>query len=276
MKKLNRILIVPNPKKDGTVEAAGKLFDFLLSVNLVPVMGEFGASVTADDNLDLIIVLGGDGSIINVAGCNVELEIPVLGINYGNVGYLAQLQSDDYNGLLSILQNELQVQYRMLLDVSIIRNGEIIASKIAVNDAVLSNGPVVRLMSYDVFDNGKLSESLRSDSLIVATPTGSSAYSMSAGGPLIDPELSVFSVTPVCPQKLHVRTCIYDGDRELSIKNISANSNDALLSLDGRLFLTLEPGDEILIKKSKYKLPLVIADNRSFPEILYSKLTDNS
>lgn len=275
LKKINRVLIVPNPKKQGTVEASQKLYDFFDSEGLIPVIGDIEKQVRKDDNIDLILVLGGDGSIINVAGCNAELEIPILGVDFGTVGYLAQIKADDFDGLRAIVNCGLKVQYRMLMEVSVIRDGIEIDRRIAVNDAVLSNGPVVKLMSYDVYDNGVISESIRSDSLIISTPTGSSAYSMSAGGPLIDPELSVFSVTPVCPQKLHIRTCIYNADRVLTVRNISAK-DDMLLSVDGRLFVSLQNGDEIHIKKSKYRLPLVIADNRSFPEILYTKLTYNS
>lgn len=229
------------------------------------------------DDIEIAIVLGGDGSIIGAASDICEFDIPILGINFGHVGYLAELEETDISLIASVLKHDFIIDERMMLEAEIIRrDGSIIASPPALNDIVLSNGPVARLLNFDLHCDGILVQKCRSDGLIVATPTGSTAYSMSAGGPILAPQLDAFCLTPICPHSLNNRPVIVPGESKIEIsvaENVTDNiDNSVFVSIDGHTAIKIGFGDRIKIERSSFRTKLIRLKNNSFLSVLNSKL----
>ena len=222
---------------------------------------------------DMLIVLGGDGSIIRASSKTSELEIPILGINFGTVGYLAELEAGDTDKIEKILDGCYDIDERMMLNAEILRGGSTVyTARNVLNDIVLSNGPVARLLNFDVTVNGVLMQKYRADGMIAATPTGSTAYSMSAGGPIMDPCLDAVCITPICSHSLSDRPVIVPGDTVIGIENIDTEDDSVYITVDGRHMERLEPEDKIRIFRSKSHAKLVRTTNNSFISVLNSKL----
>jgi len=225
------------------------------------------------DMADMLIVLGGDGSIISVARENAECEIPIVGINFGTLGYMTELESSELSMLERILSDEARIEERMMLEVSIVRGNDVITTKKpSLNDIVLSNGPIPRILSFDLYANGSFCQSYSADGIIIATPTGSTAYSMSAGGPVVDPTLSCIIATPTCPHSIGQQPVIFSGDTELEINNLHCRANKIYLSVDGNEFFEIQSSDRILIKKSHYITKLQRIKKRQFISVLNEKM----
>lgn len=273
------VLVLPNPDKPAALDAAGSIVDDLLS------WGCSAHSVLLDEKLgehikeyapDLLVVLGGDGTIIDVARGTAGMNIPIVGVNFGTVGYMAEISHHRPEELKKIIDGRFNIQKRMMLDVIIIKeNGSVqIAKSPVLNDAVLSNGPIPKLLEFELYANGMLAHSMRSDGVIISTPTGSSAYSMSAGGPVMDPELSCICSTPICPHHLNNnRPTIFRGRTVLEIRNARCRGNKIYLSLDGREVYELEGSDVVRISRSAATAPLVRVGGGSFVKLLNTKLS---
>jgi len=225
--------------------------------------------------IDLIVVLGGDGTIIDAARAASGLEIPIFGINYGKVGYLADADNVDDAQIEAVLSGNCKIERRMTLDVTILRSGKVVCGEYnALNDVVLSNGPIPHLLSFELYCNGVLSQSIRSDGIILATPTGSSAYSMSAGGPVVDPEMNCIVGTPICPHSLQVRPVVFKGNTVIEIANARCRTNKIYLTVDGKETAEICDGDVIRIEKSHTAVPLVRVKEQGFLNVLFTKLSD--
>ncbi len=271
------VCVLPNKEKQKALEAADgickKIAEWGFSVQLSAIP-ENEAEAQHLKDADYLVVLGGDGSIIQVARATLEYNIPIIGINYGKIGYMAVLKSEGIDGLRDILLGNHVIQERMMLDVDIIRGDKTVRSfSYALNEAVISNGPIPHLLEFDLYCDGKLAQHIRSDGIIIATPTGSSAYSMSAGGPVMDPGLSCICATPICPHHLNARPVIFGGDSVLEIRNASCRNNYIYLSVDGKEVFEVSFGDIVRIAKSKHTAMIVAAEDNSFIEVLNSKLS---
>ena len=270
---MKKILLLPNPKKHipkGMVEdLRDKICSWGPVAEIVP-LPEIGADLQAYAGADLLVVLGGDGTIINVSRVTASMHIPIVGVNFGHVGYMAGIEAADTDSLLQVIRGDFEIQRRMMLDVAVIRKEKAMTSTHpALNDVVLSNGPIPRLL----YCNGQFSQSLRSDGIVIATPTGSSAYSMSAGGPVLDPMLSCICATPICCHNLNSRPIIYGDSAVLEIRNMRCRNNSIYLSVDGKEVMEILDGDVIRIAKSAYTVPLVWPGKKNFVEVLNSKLS---
>lgn len=207
------------------------------------------------------------------------MNIPIVGVNFGTVGYMAEISHQRPEDIKKIIDGRYNVQKRMMLDVVIIKeDGTVkVAKSPVLNDAVLSNGPIPKLLEFELYANGMLAHSMRSDGVIISTPTGSSAYSMSAGGPVMDPELSCICSTPICPHHLNNnRPTIFRGRTVLEIRNARCRGNKIYLSLDGREVYELEGSDVVRISRSACTTPLVRVGNGSFVKLLNTKLSYKS
>lgn len=222
---------------------------------------------------DVIISVGGDGSVLNAARQTVDYKKPILCINAGTLAFMAGLESNELELLKNLIDGDYTIDRRMLLDVSVIRKGQVVMSDSCINDAVLARNGELRITDIDVDCDGKRSSTYRADGVIVATPTGSSAYSLSAGGPIINPSMEAIVVTPICPQTLFSRSTVFSAENEitLSVDEKSANK-DLLLSLDGGVTFEIGVGDRIEIKKSEKVAEFIRIKNEAFFEILNSKL----
>ena len=232
----------------------------------------FEAIQTIYETVDLIIVLGGDGTIMDAA-CKASFrQIPVLGINLGRLGYLAELEMSELEMLDDVMNGNYTVDKRTMLKAEIIsRNGQVQCAH-ALNEAVISNGSIARIIDLQLSEGGRVVNTYRADGLIVCTPTGSTAYSMSAGGPITDPRLDCFCVTPICPHMMNARPILFPDDVVLEVKHICKREKVLYLTLDGRNNYEIFKGDIVRITKSEMFASIIHVKDRSFYEIMRGKL----
>lgn len=223
---------------------------------------------------DMLIVLGGDGSILEAARHAAPEGVPIVGINLGRIGYMAELEMDELHLLDRIVRGQYDIDERSMLRVELLRAGkDTIATAHALNDAVITNGAVARIVDLEVRENGELLGTYRADGLILSTPTGSTAYSMSAGGPIIDPRQRCICLSPICPHSLAARPIIFPEDAVLEVKNICEREKMLYLTLDGRQNFELRRGDVVRIDRSPIRARLLRVKNRSFYATLRQKLS---
>ncbi len=220
----------------------------------------------------IAVVLGGDGTLLNFVHKLHENICPVFGINLGSLGFLTCLNSSAAGEAVeAICSRKYVLSMREMLSVAVERNGEIVSQQTALNDAVISRGEISRLIKLDTSIDGEELTQYNADGLIVATPTGSTAYSISAGGPVLMPGSGVFVITPICPHVLTNRSVIVGDRSELTVRPIPGQAN-VVLTVDGQEAVRLQEGDLIRIKKSPFELPLAMLPALSFCEVLRQKL----
>jgi len=224
----------------------------------------------------MAVVLGGDGSIIDAAHRIMPYNIPIVGINFGHVGFMSALEINELELIDRLLLGEDTTDERMMLDAAVLdRDGKERVRYTVLNDLVLTNGPVARLITFDVYCDGVKVQTCRSDGAVVATPTGSTAYSLSAGGPVLDPTLEGICFTPICPHTLGSRPVVFRGDSSIVIRDINNNNSSVYLNADGRDVIHINEGDSISIAKSEYKVKLVRFKRYGFLSVLNAKLSGN-
>ena len=222
--------------------------------------------------LDLLVVMGGDGTMLGASRLIGELHIPVLGINFGFLGYLTEFTLNDLFLALEELQaGTLQIESRMMLEVCVERDGQVIASHRALNEAVVNQGALARMLELECFVNGDFVNNFRADGMIVSTPTGSTAYSLSAGGPIVFPSMDAIVLTPICPHTLSNRPVIIPGDLSVSLTFKKAN-DVVMLTIDGQRGVTLEANDKVIMQRSHATFDLVRPAQRNYFEVLRTKL----
>lgn len=289
MPKAMRIFAVwPNAQKDIGFRVTRDMLavmageDALLRLPL-SLRGVLGADVpenvtfVPDDMLfsgsDCAVVLGGDGSVIKAASACAEAGIPVLGINLGRVGYLAEAEQDELYLLSRLCRGEYRTERRMMLSVSVERGGkEIHRMPHTLNEAVISNGAISHMVELSITCDGNFVTNFHADGVIVATPTGSTAYSMSAGGPIIDPALDCFCLTPVCAHSLSARPMLLASDCTLSIENTCQREDNTYLTVDGAANFKLLHRDIVKIRRSSVETKMIRFHENSFFSVLNRKL----
>ena len=249
---------IPNSYKDRILRAHAHRQEFVY----IPIEEIYSTS-------DLIIGIGGDGVMLEAARRATPANIPILGINMGRVGYMTELEMTEIELLDEIFKGNFYLDERAMLRVEIRSNkGNNKFSAYALNEAVIANGTTARIIDLELSDNGRLVSEYRADGLVIATPTGSTAYSLSAGGPIVDPKLSCFCVTPICPHSLIARPLIFPDSAVLEVKNICVREKVLHLTVDGRATFDLFFGDIAVITKSALKTKLLRIKNEDF----YSKI----
>ena len=225
------------------------------------------------ENCDIVIVVGGDGTTLNVAKAASLHNKLTLGINAGRLGFMSGLERDELSLLNRLVSGEYEVEERMMINASLMsENG--IQDFICLNDAVITRGDLARLIDVTVKSDGRVITKNRADGMIIATPTGSTAYSMAAGGPVVSPDNSCFVVTPICPHSLVNRSIVFSSDKELEITVENDKNNTSYLSIDGEKSVTVTKNSKIIISKSKYVAKLIKIKPESFYEILNKKLLE--
>ena len=221
------------------------------------------------ESSDLVVGIGGDGVMLEAARRATPASIPILGINMGRVGYMTELEMTELDLLEKIFEGDYYLDERAMLRVEIrSNNGSSKFTAYALNEAVVANGSTARIIDLQLSDNGRLVSEYRADGLVIATPTGSTAYSLSAGGPIIDPKLSCFCVTPICPHSLIARPLIFPDSAVLEVKNICVREKVLHLTVDGRATFDLYFGDTAIITRSALQAKLLRIKNDDF----YSKI----
>ena len=222
--------------------------------------------------IDLMLVLGGDGTMIATARMLQDHDVPVLGINYGGLGYLAEFRIEElYSALESILSDNYRLDKRVMLAVELLRKEGSITTNRVLNDVVINKSALARIIEIETFFNGQFVNAFRADGLIVSTPTGSTAYNLSAGGPVIFPSMNAVVITPICPFTLSNRPIVVPDDAEIELV-LKTDHEEVALTLDGQVGCPLIVGDRVKIRKSRTTFNLVQPSNRNYFDVLRDKL----
>ena len=222
--------------------------------------------------VDLMLVLGGDGTMIATARMVGDTEVPVMGVNYGGLGYLAEFPLDDlFPALEGVFAGKYRIQQRLMLSVELWRGPEMVTRNRVLNDVVVNKSALARIIEIEAYLNQQVVNLFRADGLIVATPTGSTAYNLSAGGPIIFPSMSAVLITPICPFTLSNRPIVVPDDSEIEVRLVTENEEVAL-TLDGQVGFDLQAADRVVIRKSKTMFNLVQPPNRNYFDVLRNKL----
>jgi len=285
MSEFKRIGLVGRPGHSGVVTSMSRLIAYLRSKDLSIMMDdatselmgnttvEVGSRMQLSASCDLVVVVGGDGSMLNVAKHVASEGVPVIGINRGNLGFLTDILPDEIETQLDeVLAGKFTVENRFLLDAILNGAEEDKALGSALNDVVLHPGKAAQMIEFELFVNGKFVYSQESDGLIVATPTGSTAYSLSAGGPIMHPDLNAVVLVPMYPHSLNSRPIVIDGDCEIKLVVAAKESLQPQVSCDGDVRYTASAGDEIIVTKKSVPLKLIHPNNHSFYQTCRSKL----
>jgi NAD+ kinase len=275
--------ILANPQKAGALQALlalraaleARSCRWVMDLQTAAMTGESGGIPATEfaRHVDLAAVLGGDGTMLDVLSRLGEFDKPVAGINIGRLGFLTSCTDAELDTFAAaITEGRYTTSVRSLLAAMIFRADGARESFVALNEVTLARGETGRLVSVSATVNGELLNHYRADGLIVATPTGSTAYSLSAGGPLIEPSAAVFVITPICPHSLSQRSLILSDDSVVEIAPDAADGGPVLLTVDGRDTTRIEPGDRIEVRKSARVLHLLLLEDRSFYQALRQKL----
>ncbi len=226
--------------------------------------------------VDAVIVLGGDGTILESARRAAPHGTCVLGLNLGHLGYMAELELSEIDKLESIVSGEYKIETRSMLNIEIMTtDGSVRKKEYALNDAVLSNGTISRIVDTELYEGGVYIGNYRSDGMIISTPTGSTAYSLAAGGAIVDPRLNCLCVTPICPHSLYARPLIFPDSASIEIKNNCPREKTLFLTVDGRVNYELLLGERIRVTRSPLITRFVRIKDDSFYDRLRQKLNDN-
>jgi NAD+ kinase len=223
-------------------------------------------------NVDLMVVLGGDGTMLTTARLLGEHDIPVLGINYGRLGYLAEFRNEEMIAALeAILSGNYRIDRRVMLEAELHRGDEVLARNRVLNDVVISKSALARIIEMEIWLNGQYVNSYRADGLIVATPTGSTAYNLSAGGPIIYPSMNAVAIAPICPHTLSHRPIVLPDDARIEIY-LKTDNEEVILTLDGQVGVPMKYEDRVVVSKSRATFSLVQPANRNYFDVLREKL----
>ena len=222
---------------------------------------------------DLIIVFGGDGTLLSVARLDNVTDIPILAVNLGGLGFLTEIRVEEIEDVLAkVLDSDYDIEKRMMFDVQLKRAGDGKVEKFAaLNDIVVNKGALARIIDLDTYVNEMFLNSYRVDGLIISTPTGSTGYSLSAGGPIIYPTLKLVAIIPICPHTLTNRPIILDGEKEIMI-TLRFGDDDVYLTMDGQVGVVINIGDQVRVCKSEKNITLIKSPFRNYFEVLKEKL----
>ncbi len=281
----NTIGLIGKQNDPRVGEALESLSHYLLEQGLAVYLDEVNADTISGQPLeicsrteigercDLALVVGGDGTLLNAARALADHNVPLAGVNLGRLGFLTDIS---HNNMIDCLSNILLGDYiseeRFLLNSTVIRQGEKLNEASAFNDVVIHKWNVARMIELETYINGKLVNQQRSDGLIIATPTGSTAYALSAGGPIIDPTLNALLLVPVCPHTMSNRPIVISGDNEVEVVICERNHDNAQVTCDGQISFGLSSGDRIQIKKKAQSIQLIHPAQHDHYEILRAKL----
>lgn len=277
---MNNFLIIANKQKDINLEITEQIKHHITRMSAVcNVYDQYNRNVTSIDipeGTQCILVIGGDGTILAAARMLVGNTIPLLGINLGTLGFLADVNLADLSKTLDLLlKDQYQVENRIMLTAEVYKQGEKAATYIALNDFNINRCGASRVIGLKVGINGSTIDCYRADGVIVCTPTGSTGYNLSAGGPIINPTCKNFVITPICPHSLTARSIVLAKEDVVTVEVEQIRSNikeEAIISFDGREGLSIVPGDQVKIYKSQEVTPFIKATEVSFVQILKEKL----
>lgn len=278
-----KIAIIPNTDKLGTFTLVPPICQRLTSLgaetlmerkyrNKFPSLGlQFMPSTEMFAECDVVIALGGDGTIIHAAKRAAMFNKAVLGINVGRLGFMAGLEVNELSNLSRLMEGDYSIDQRMMLEVGISSGDEVFY---ALNDAVVTKNALSRIVDLSIQIDGDAVAKYRADGIILATPTGSTAYSLSAGGPVVDPQMRCMLMTPICPHSLFARSIMFSEDSRLSITTHCAPGTSTFLTVDGEHGRSLHSDDVVTIRKAELSASLIRLKPQAFYQVLHEKLVD--
>lgn len=275
---MKKVCVIANAGKEAAAERAEQVRTFFQNngIACVVLLDDFSEQTSYEtvlqEDIECAVVLGGDGTLIHAASKLAEKKIPVFGINMGNLGFLTNADSGKARAALeSLVAGEYRVEERMMLEASV--EGKAFGT--ALNDVVITRNGFSRIISVSIFVNGKPVCNYRGDGVIVATPTGSTGYNLSAGGPVVAPTTELFLITPICPHSLGARSILISGEDELHLvvrEEKKTQDEEAIITLDGQRAKDLAAEDTIVIRRSDKKAYFIQLNNHSFFDVLHRKL----
>lgn len=287
---MKKILLTPNPYRDkdfNTVRTAMQVlreagadvklclpFDVDRSFEL-PKDLHFIRMEREIQDADAVICFGGDGTILHMAKTATRYGVPILGVNIGTMGFMAELESTELSQLSRLAKGDFTVDRRMMLDVTVRRDRDIIFHELCLNDAVITKGAVARIVHLSVKCDGVQAMECGGDGVVVATPTGSTAYSLSAGGPIVEPDAKNILITPICAHDMGSRCIVASMHRQITVELTRNARRNAFLSVDGGKALKLNMGDVTQIRSSDKEIKLIRLKNRSFYDVINAKFRNN-
>jgi len=279
---MKHIVLLPNTEKDS---------DYRVTILAAEVLKKAGAVIYAHEKHKALcfvsdvrfysdaefpkeaegaIVFGGDGSILDAAHIAFQHDIPLLGVNLGRLGYLTEVEVSDIDSLEKLISDDYDIRNVRTLEVLL--DGKLVSERFAVNEVVVSRGDLFHIADMKLSAGNDWLQ-YRADGLIIATPTGSTAYSLSAGGAVIDPSLDVISVTPICPHSFFSRSIVFSGDTEIKVQNMNTRGEDLTVAIDGREGATLSSGKTLTVRTAKKGLKVITLSPRPFIELLKKKMS---
>ncbi len=224
--------------------------------------------------IDILVVLGGDGSLLAAARLAAPLGVPILGVNLGHLGFLSEVEEEKvFEAIETVAAGSYRIEQRMMLDACVERDGEQVGRYTGLNDAVVNKSGFSRMITVDIMVGSEYVQTVPADGVIVSTPTGSTAYSLSAGGPIVNPLFECLIITPICPHTLYSRSQIISGDEEVRVV-LSSSGRDTVLTVDGQVGYSLRAGDQVRVRKSVHSAQFVRLRDHSFYNILREKLRE--
>ncbi|MDB1124667.1 NAD(+) kinase [Vibrio algarum] len=285
-KPFKTIGIIGKPRNHKAVQTHKDLFHWLISEGYDAVIDDrlrgileniedqyFTSLIDIGSKADLAIVVGGDGNMLGAARLLSRFDISVIGVNRGNLGFLTDLDPEEFKEpLKKVLQGQYVEEERFLLEAEVYRHGQLKSHNAALNEVVLHPGKIAHMIEFEVYIDDTFAFSQRSDGLIVATPTGSTAYSLSGGGPILSPSLNAISIVPMFPHTLSSRPLVVDGNKKVKLVVSPDNRGTQEISCDGQISLPVSPGDEAHIFQSTNTLSLIHPEEYSYYHVLRNKL----
>lgn len=281
-----KIILCPNPSRDHGMKATRAAEAILHEMGFRTVVcspfkdqkegafGDYDVRPLPQEmkTADLLITFGGDGTILHLAKLVALNQVPVLGINMGGLGFVAELEASELDALRKLKDWDFEIEQRMMLDVSVVRDGRQIYTNLGLNDAVIREGPISHVIHLKISSDGRHLADIAGDGVIVATPTGSTAYSLSAGGPVVEPVAKTMVVTPICTHNMRFSSYVLSPEHTLTVELERNGRKPVFLFVDESRAFTLRSDDKIVVRKSKYVTRLVRLTERSFCEIFAQKM----
>ena len=273
-----KIGFVTNIEKDPTLQETKKMVDFVLKKGCEVYVSETFSDVHPDviatsssemyKSVDFVVVIGGDGTILRVARSAAIFDTPILGINFGTLGYLADVEKiNAIDAIEKVLNGDFTIENRMMLEPYVERGCVSHEINLALNEVCITNSVCSRMIKLSVEVNGEYFDTFRADGIIVSTPTGSTAYNLSAGGPILSPHTELMTITHICPHTLYARPFVIDGNDVVRIR-VQSNYNNVQMSCDGQSTVQMKNDDVIVVKKSRYVTRIIKTTNMNFYDIL--------
>ena len=279
-----KIGFVTNIEKDPTLQETKKMVDFVLKKGCEVYVSETFSDVHPDviatsssemyKSVDFVVVIGGDGTILRVARSAAIFDTPILGINFGTLGYLADVEKvNAIDAIEKVLNGDFTIENRMMLEPYVERGCVSHEINLALNEVCITNSVCSRMIKLSVEVNGEYFDTFRADGIIVSTPTGSTAYNLSAGGPILSPHTELMTITHICPHTLYARPFVIDGNDVVRIR-VQSKYNNVQMSCDGQSTVQMKNDDVIVVKKSRYVTRIIKTTNMNFYDILRRKMVE--